>query len=262
MSMTDTYDPTAARETSAKGGLVLRDLKVAYGTAQALFGVSLAVRGGTTLAVLGVNGAGKSTLGRAVAGLIPVASGRIHFDGADITGLAPHRVSQAGLRYIPEGRGIFPGMSVADNLRQAALKLGKADRGLAIEETFDVFPVLAQRRGQRAGSLSGGEQQMLAMSLSLVSGPRLIIADEMSLGLAPKMVNVVFDSLQRARSAGITIILIEQFIHRALAFADDCAIFSRGRVSWSGPAGIASQAVLDRYLDEATDFDGLADGVR
>ncbi|UIX29263.1 ABC transporter ATP-binding protein [Streptomyces sp. GQFP] len=253
MSTVATYDPAAASESSANGGLVLRDLTVTYGTAQALFDVSLEVKGGTTLAVLGVNGAGKSTLGRALSGLVPVSGGRIHFDGADITGLAPHRVSRAGLRYIPEGRGIFPGLSVADNLRQAVLQLGKADRKNAIDETFEVFPVLAQRRSQRAGSMSGGEQQMLAMSLSLVAGPRLIIADEMSLGLAPKMVNVVFESLERARSAGITIILIEQFIHRALAFADDCAIFSRGRVTWSGPARTAGKEVLDSYLGEATD---------
>ncbi|MEV8546845.1 ABC transporter ATP-binding protein [Streptomyces sp. NPDC051572] len=254
MSTGTTNDPTAASDTSANGGLVLQDLTVTYGTAQALFDVSLEVEGGTTLAVLGVNGAGKSTLGRALSGLIPVTSGRIHFNGADITGLAPHRVSQAGLRYIPEGRGIFPGLSVADNLRQAALQLGgKADRKRAVDEVFEVFPVLGQRRDQRAGSMSGGEQQMLAMSLSLVSGPRLIIADEMSLGLAPKMVNVVFASLERARSAGITVILIEQFIHRALDFADDCAIFSRGRVTWRGSARTASKEVLDSYLGEATD---------
>ncbi|MFF5010937.1 ABC transporter ATP-binding protein [Streptomyces phaeochromogenes] len=250
---TSTHEPAAAPETSANGGLVIQDLTVTYGVAQALFDVSLEVKGGTILAVLGVNGAGKSTLGRALSGLVPVTSGRIHFDGADITGLAPHRVSRAGLRYIPEGRGIFPGLSVADNLRQAVLQLGKANRKSAIDETFEVFPVLAQRRNQRAGSMSGGEQQMLAMSLSLVAGPRLIVADEMSLGLAPKMVSVVFASLERARSAGITIILIEQFIHRALAFADDCAIFSRGRVTWTGPAGTAGKEVLDSYLGEATD---------
>jgi branched-chain amino acid transport system ATP-binding protein len=251
MSDVDTSDPAAARAASASGGLVLHDLTVTYGTAQALLGVSLVVRGGSTLAVLGVNGAGKSTLGRAVSGLIPVTSGRIYFDGADITGSEPHRVSRAGLRYIPEGRGIFPGLSVADNLRQAVLSVDKRDRKRAIEEIFDVFPVLSGRRSQRAGSLSGGEQQMLAMSLSLVVSPRLIIADEMSLGLAPKMVNVVFESLERARAAGITIILIEQFIHRALAFAGDCAIVGRGRVSWSGPAGAAGREVLERYLGES-----------
>jgi branched-chain amino acid transport system ATP-binding protein len=254
MSTATTSDRTAAGGAGSNGGLVLQDLTVSYGTAQALVDVSLEVKGGTTLAVLGVNGAGKSTLGRALSGLVPVTDGRILFDGSDITGLAPHRVSRAGLRYIPEGRGVFPGLSVADNLRQAVLQLGKADRKSAIDETFEVFPVLARRRGQRAGSMSGGEQQMLAMSLSLVAGPRLIIADEMSLGLAPKMVNVVFESLERARKAGITIILIEQFIHRALAFADEAAIFSRGRVTWSGPARTAGKGVLDSYLGEAADL--------
>jgi branched-chain amino acid transport system ATP-binding protein len=250
MTDVETHNPAAAREASANGGLVLHDVKAGYLAAQALFGVSLMVKGGSTLAVLGVNGAGKSTLGRAVSGLIGVVGGRVYFDGADITGRPPHQVSRAGLRYIPEGRGIFPGLSVADNLRQAVLSVRKSERGRASDEIFDLFPVLAQRRHQRAGSLSGGEQQMLAMSLSLIGRPRLIIADEMSLGLAPKMVNVVFESLERARSAGITIVLIEQFVHRALAFADDCAIFSRGRVSWSGPARAAQQEVLDRYLGE------------
>jgi branched-chain amino acid transport system ATP-binding protein len=252
VSTLDLSDPAAARQASANGGLVLRDLTVGYGTAQALFGLSLVVRGGSTLALLGLNGAGKSTLGRAVSGLVPVTGGRIYFDGADITGHAPHRVSQAGLRYIPEGRGIFPGLSVADNLRQAVLGLDRSARGPAIDRTFDIFPVLAQRRGQRAGSLSGGEQQMLAMSLALAGRPRLVIADEMSLGLAPKMVSTVFESLERARDTGITVILIEQFIHRALAFAGDCAILSRGRVSWGGPAGRAGPEVLDRYLGEAS----------
>jgi branched-chain amino acid transport system ATP-binding protein len=240
------------RQASSNGGLVVRDLQVAYGPARALSGISLAVKGGTTLALLGVNGSGKSTFGRAVSGLIPATGGQIFFDGAEITGRAPHHVSRLGLRYIPEGRGIFPGLSVADNLRQAVLKQSKDDQKRAIDDTFDVFPVLAQRRDQRSGSMSGGEQQMLAISIAMIAGPRLIIADEMSLGLAPKMVSAVFDSLGRARAAGITIILIEQFIHRALEFADECAIFNRGHVRWNGPAQAAGREILDGYLGETS----------
>ncbi|MEU4245334.1 ABC transporter ATP-binding protein [Actinoplanes sp. NPDC026619] len=246
-----TAAPTTARDT-ADGGLLVQDLKVGYGTSQALFGATFNARGGSTLAVLGVNGSGKSTFGRAVAGLVPITGGRIYFDGTDITGLSPHRISRAGLRYIPEGRGIFPGLTVNDNLKQALMPVGRGERGQALHDIFETYPVLFQRRSQRAGSMSGGEQQILAMSLALMSRPKLIIADEMSLGLAPKMVSAVFDSLERARSTGITVILIEQFIHRALAFADDCVILNRGTVGWFGEAGSAGTEVLDRYLGETS----------
>ncbi|WP_261566067.1 ABC transporter ATP-binding protein [Frankia gtarii] len=238
---------------SETGGLIVEDLNVRYGPAQALFGVSLSAGGGRVLAVLGANGAGKSTLGRAVSGLIPVTSGRVCFDGKDVTGWAPHRVRRAGLTYIPEGRGVFPGLSVLENLRMAVGQLdGRTARQDAITRAVDLFPVLGRREHQRAGSLSGGEQQMLAMARALAVKPRLIVADEMSLGLAPIMVNAVFDGLGKARDEGITIVLIEQFVHRALAFADDCIVLSRGVVGWSGPAKDAGQEVLDRYLGEAT----------
>ncbi|ODU30365.1 MAG: ABC transporter ATP-binding protein [Pseudonocardia sp. SCN 73-27] len=217
-----------------------------------MFGLDLAARGGSALAVLGPNGAGKSTLGRAVAGLVPVCSGRVWFDGQDITGWAAHRVRRAGLAYIPEGRGIFPGLSVLDNLRMAVRQLpSKKARETAIDAAYGLFPVLEQRRDQRAGSLSGGEQQMLALGRVLVVGPKLIVADEMSLGLAPLMVNAVFDGLATAREDGVTVVLIEQFVHRALAFADDCAVISRGQVTWSGPAAEAGPQVLEQYLGAA-----------
>lgn len=252
MSSPTTAEPTTPAQASANGGLLVQDLKVGYGTSRALFGVTFSARGGSTLAVLGVNGSGKSTFGRAVSGLVPVTSGRIYFDGADLTGRATHQVSRAGLRYIPEGRGIFPGLTVNDNLKQSLMPVARSERAQALHDTFEAYPVLWQRRAQRAGSMSGGEQQILAMSLALMSRPRLIIADEMSLGLAPTMVNAVFDSLERARSSGVTVILIEQFIHRALAFADDCVILNRGRVGWTGAAEAAGTEVLDRYLGETS----------
>jgi len=233
-------------------GLVVEDLHVRYGTSKALFGVSLALEPGQVLAVLGPNGAGKSTLGRAVSGLIPVASGHVHFGDREITGWAAHRVRNAGLTYIPEGRGIFPGLSVVDNLRMATRQLkGRAERQSAIDRVIELFPVLGKRGQQRAGSLSGGEQQMLALARALAVEPQLIIADEMSLGLAPMMVDKVFESLEHARTMGISIVLIEQFIHRALSFADDCVILSRGSVGWRGPAAEAGHEVLEQYLGES-----------
>jgi branched-chain amino acid transport system ATP-binding protein len=228
-------------------------LDVRYGPFRALFDVSVDLPRGSVVALLGPNGAGKSTLGRALSGLIPVTSGRVELEGKDITKWPAHRRRQAGLAYIPEGRGIFPGLSVIDNLRMAVRQAGsKREREEAIERAMTLFPVLGERRFQRAGSLSGGEQQMLALARALAVSPQVVIADEMSLGLAPLVVDAVFDGLERARQAGITVLLIEQFIHRALAMADECTILSRGRVSWSGRAADAGDEVLDRYLGESS----------
>jgi branched-chain amino acid transport system ATP-binding protein len=230
--------------------LEVSDLDVRYGSSRALFGVSLAVAPGTVLAVLGVNGAGKSTLARCISGLVAPFSGTVTFDGRDITGLAAHRIRRLGLTYVPEGRGIFPGLSVTDNLKMAVAQEPRGERAAAIERAVEHFPVLGNRSNQRAGSLSGGEQQMLALARALAVTPKLVIADEMSLGLAPLMTESVFESLERARTEGITIVLIEQFVHRALAMADSCVILTRGQVGWSGSAAEAGQEVLERYLGE------------
>jgi branched-chain amino acid transport system ATP-binding protein len=231
--------------------LEIEGLDVRYGTSQALFGVSLSVEAGTVLAVLGTNGAGKSTLARAVSGLVAPSAGRVRFEGRDVTGLSAHRIRKLGLTYIPEGRGIFPGLSVIDNLKMAVAQERRPDRPAAIDRAIDRFPVLGDRRTQRAGSLSGGEQQMLALARALAVSPKLVIADEMSLGLAPLVAESVFEGLEDARRSGITIVLSEQFIHRALAMADRCVILTRGRVGWSGAASDAGQEVIDRYLGEA-----------
>ncbi|WP_375501509.1 ABC transporter ATP-binding protein [uncultured Jatrophihabitans sp.] len=228
--------------------LIVSNLSVNYGAHQALFDVSMTVPTGHTVAVLGANGAGKSTLGRALSRLVPISSGRVTFGEVKITEMPAHKIRQTGLAYIPEGRGIFPGISVHDNVKMAIRRMPRAERADALENVLEVFPALKPRLGQRAGSMSGGEQQMLAMGMALAASPRLIIADEMSLGLAPLMVNTMFASLQRARERGISIILIEQFIHRALAFADECVILSRGSVSWAGRTADAGEQVLRRYL--------------
>jgi branched-chain amino acid transport system ATP-binding protein len=232
--------------------LQVQDLDVRYGPFRALFDVSMDVPRGSMVAMLGPNGAGKSTFGRAVSGLIPIHSGRIEYDGHDVTKWAPHRRSNSGISYIPEGRGIFPGLSVMDNLKMAVRTAGgRSEREAAIQRAIELFPVLGSRRLQRSGSLSGGEQQMLALARALAVSPKVLIADEMSLGLAPLVVDAVFDGLERAKKAGITVVLIEQFIHRALGMADLCVILQRGVLSWSGEASAAGDEVLDRYLGEA-----------
>jgi branched-chain amino acid transport system ATP-binding protein len=231
--------------------LVVEDLDVSYGASQALFGVSLEVAAGSLVAVLGANGAGKSTLARTVSGLVPSTAGRVRFDGVDVTKTAAHKLSADGLAHIPEGRGIFPGLSVLENLRMAVGRLKRGERVAAMDQAIERFPVIGQRLRQGAGTLSGGEQQMLALARALAVTPKLIIADEMSLGLAPMVVEDVFQGLDEARKSGITVVLIEQFVHRALALADHCVILTRGRVGWSGPASQAHQEVIDRYLGEA-----------
>jgi branched-chain amino acid transport system ATP-binding protein len=185
-----------------------------------------------------------------VSGLVPVAAGRIWFDGKDVTKRAAHKLSADGLAHIPEGRGIFHGLTVLENLRMAVKQLPRGARDEGLDRAVALFPVLGDRRRQSAGTLSGGEQQMLALSRALVVRPKLIIADELSLGLAPLVVDTVFEGLDEARRSGITVVLIEQFVHRALALADQCVILSRGRVGWSGPAAAAHQEIIDQYLGE------------
>jgi branched-chain amino acid transport system ATP-binding protein len=234
--------------------LSVQNLSVRYASVQALFDVSIDVPEGSVVAVLGANGAGKSTLARTASGLVPAFAGTVTFGGRDITKWHPHRIRREGLVHIPEGRGIFPGLSVQENLRMAVRRVGSSDqRKSAMTNAYGMFPVLADRRGQRAGTLSGGEQQMLALARALAVPPRVIIADEMSLGLAPLVVDFVFESIERASKTGVTIVLIEQFIHRALSLASECVILRQGSVAWTGPADQARQEVLDRYLGESAD---------
>ncbi|MBH0779775.1 ABC transporter ATP-binding protein [Nocardia bovistercoris] len=230
--------------------LSVRELAVRYGSAQALLDVSLEIPANSAVAVLGANGAGKSTLARALSGLIPVAGGTVEFDGADITGSSATKVRRAGMIHLPEGRGVFPRLTVQENLR-LALSVDRIGRAAAFERAFTFFPVLGQRRKQVAGTLSGGEQQMLSLARALMVNPKLVIADEMSLGLAPKLVDVVFDGLAAARRAGVAVLMIEQFASRAIAFADHCVILQRGGLAWSGPARQAGDELLHRYLGGA-----------
>jgi ABC-type branched-subunit amino acid transport system ATPase component len=250
--------PVAESSPQPSGGgepspvLAVKDLSVRYGEASVLCGVSFEVGGGRALAVLGANGAGKSTLARAVSGLVPPAGGRIVFAGTEIRGWPPHRIRRAGLVYLPESRGVFRSLTVIENLRMAAAELdGRRTRSQAVEQALEFFPALAARRRQPAYLLSGGEQQMLSLARAFAAFPQLVIADEMSLGLAPKLVEVVFEGLARAKREGVAVILIEQYIHRALAFADECVVLQRGELAWKGLASAAHGEVLRHYLGDA-----------
>jgi branched-chain amino acid transport system ATP-binding protein len=232
--------------------LAVENLSVRYGDAVALSGVSFSVGAGRALAILGANGAGKSSLARAVSGLVRPHGGRVTFAGNDIESWPAHRIRRAGMVHLPETRGIFRSLSVIDNLRMAAANLeGRQARREGVELALEIFPILAARRRQLASLLSGGEQQMLSLARVLATSPQLVIADEMSVGLAPKMVDLVFDGLHRAIQAGVTVVMIEQYVHRALAFADECLILQRGAVAWSGPSGAARAELLSRYLGDA-----------
>jgi branched-chain amino acid transport system ATP-binding protein len=240
---------------SAPGEVLLRvtDLEVAYGEARALFGVSFDVQAGSVTTVLGANGAGKSSLAAAIAGVVKPRAGRVEFAGDDITGKSAHAICKLGLAYVPENRNLFPHLSVKDNLwAQLRFSLPRAQRRDAFDHALELFPVLAERRRQAAGTLSGGEQQMLSLARVLAASPKLLIADEMSLGLAPKMVDLVFDSLRQARDDGVTVLLIEQFVERALGFADDAVILRHGLVGWRGHARDAGDELLAEYLGGET----------
>lgn len=229
--------------------LEVEDLEVSYGEARALFGVSLDVAEGRALAVLGRNGSGKSSLAAAIGGVLRPSAGRIAFAGRDITGASAHRVGRMGVAYVPEGRAIFPHLSVLENLRvRLRYAAPRRERTAALERALNTFPVLAERRRQSAGTLSGGEQQMLSLARVLAAPPRLLVADEMSLGLAPRLVDLVFDALHRARSEGVTVVLVEQYVERALEFADDAVILRRGRVAWRGAASEARSELIAEYL--------------
>ncbi|HUJ67316.1 MAG TPA: ATP-binding cassette domain-containing protein [Acidimicrobiales bacterium] len=245
--------PPATAGPSGSLALAVEGLSVSYGEAMALTDISFRVDAGKVLAVLGSNGAGKSSLARAISGLVQAQDGRVLFGDEDVRAWTPDRIRRAGLLHLPEGRGVFRSLTVIDNVKMAAASVdgGRKARREAVAIAFDTFPVLASRRRQVAGSLSGGEQQMLSLARALATAPKLIVADEMSLGLAPRLVDLVFDGLARARDRGVTVVMIEQYVHRALAFADDCLVLQRGALAWHGPARQAGGEVLSRYLGEA-----------
>jgi branched-chain amino acid transport system ATP-binding protein len=217
--------------------LELRNVTAGYGQFTALWDVSLRVDAGEAVAVVGPNGAGKTTLMRVISGLIAPRSGEIAFEGRTIGGRPAYEVVGRGIAHVPEGRRIFPALSVFDNLRMGAF-LPTARRRFAesLARVYALFPVLAERRTQRAGSLSGGEQQMLAVGRALMSGPKLILLDEPSMGLAPVMVLRLFDLIRRVRQEGYTILVVEQNVRQVLKLVDRAYLLEVGRIKMEGRA--------------------------
>jgi branched-chain amino acid transport system ATP-binding protein len=231
--------------------LAVEGLLVRYGPIVAVREVSLRVGQGEIVTLLGANGAGKSSFLNAVAGLVPAAGGRVRFRGEEIQRLAPERIVKRGLSLTPEGRRVFPRLTVADNLRLGAVpQSDRASVTAARERVFELFPVLSERSGQVAGTLSGGQQQMLAIGRSLMAGPKLLLLDEPSLGLAPILVDQIFELLARLREQGTTILLVEQNVHRALELADRAYVLAGGEIEREGPAAeLRASAEIERaYL--------------
>lgn len=217
--------------------LEIRDLDVGYGPVLALRGVGLTVGEGESVAVIGANGAGKSTLLRTISGLLRPRRGGITFDGARLDHLQPYEVAALGIAHVPEGRRVLPDLTVEENLDLGAyVPHAKARRKESLSWVYGIFPRLAERRRQRAGTLSGGEQQMLAVGRGLMLRPRLLMLDEPSLGLAPILVDVTFEKIGEVRKQGIGILLIEQNVQRALGLVDRGYVLEGGRVVLQGPS--------------------------
>jgi branched-chain amino acid transport system ATP-binding protein len=216
--------------------LEVRDLRVAYGQVEAVRGASLAVEEGRIVTLIGPNGAGKTSLLSALAGLVPPAGGTVLLGGREVTGLPAHRAVAAGLSLVPEGRAILGRMTIEENLRLAGeLRRPRAEVEAAIAEQYQRFPVLGERRRLLAGTLSGGEQQMLAFARALVARPRILLLDEPSMGLSPLLVDRIFEMVQAIHREGRTILLVEQNARIALSVADHAYVLERGQVVLSGP---------------------------
>lgn len=237
--------------------LELDGIEAGYGRFRVLHGLSIAVPAGAIVAVLGPNGAGKSTLMRVIGGLMQPSAGSVRFRGRDVTSRSGAERARLGICLVPEGRGIFPGLSVSENLALAApTRALRGVRGLgaaSAERVVDMFPILRDRLDQRAGSLSGGEQQMLAVARALLTDPSIVLFDEPSLGLAPMIVDALYDVIARMHAAGTTIVLVEQYVGRALAIAQLVVMLERGSVAFAGEPGELSEvdAGLDAYLGRA-----------
>ena len=217
--------------------LEIADLSVRYGKHTALDGINATVGAGEMVAILGANGAGKSSLLGSVGGRVKPASGTIRYKGADLLALPQHQLVEEGIALVPEGRGIFPAMSVEDNLSLGALpKRAQAGAAQRRDEVFALFPKLAQRRTQVAGTMSGGEQQMVAVGRALMSAPDLLLLDEPSLGLAPIVAQELFAALGRIRAGGLTVMIVEQNAAATLALADRAYLLEAGRIIGAGPA--------------------------
>ena len=230
--------------------LEIRDLVARYGKITALDGISLDVEEGEIVTLIGANGAGKTTTLRAISGLAPIASGSVRFDGHDLARVRPDRIVRAGIGHSPEGRRVFPRMTVRENLELGAFTRRGPEIATDIERVLTIFPRLKERYAQKAGTMSGGEQQMLAMGRALMSRPRVLLLDEPSLGLSPLLVQTIFSVIRDINAEGTTILLIEQNARQALAVANRGYVLEVGKIAHSGLASelAASEAVRAAYL--------------
>jgi branched-chain amino acid transport system ATP-binding protein len=251
LTTTDSIRPNGQGEAPA---LEVRGMDAGYGQTTVLRDVSLTVPAGSVVALLGPNGAGKTTLLRAISGFVAVSAGSVHLAGEDVTRAKPHRRFAAGLCHVPEGRGVFRGLTVRDNLVMQARPGAEAD---AIERAAAAFPILGDRLAQPAGTLSGGEQQMLAMAAAYVRDASLVLVDEASLGLAPIVVDEIFAFLEQLTAERGALLIVDQFAARALRMASTGYVLRRGRVVHSGPAAdLLASDVFEQYLGTAAEAPG------
>ena len=233
--------------------LELREVEAGYGPFRALFGVSLAVGAREAVALVGANGAGKTTLARVASGLLAPTAGRVLVDGEPVSdgGSSAWRFVRRGVAHAPEGRSVFASLTVQENLALSFHRaFGRAGLAGGLDRAYELFPRLGERRGQVAGTLSGGEQRMLSLARVLVESPRLLIADELSLGLAPMVVDQVFETLSQIRATGTALLIVEQQVGHALELCDRAAVLEHGSITWQGPTAEAG-AVLESRLFES-----------
>jgi len=239
--------------TAAPPALELENVSAAYSTYRALFGVSLTVPADGIVALVGSNGAGKSTLARVATGLVPVTSGTVRICGEDVSKLSAHRVARMGVTHVPEGRAVFASLTVEENLTVSFLKrTGRRGTAEALARAYDAFPVLAERRRQYGGTLSGGQQRILSLAKVLAVAPKLLVVDELSLGLAPVIVDQVYDGLVSIHRQGCALLVVEQQVDRALAIADTAVLLVKGSVAWQGPAAEAKPVLETQMLSGAS----------
>jgi branched-chain amino acid transport system ATP-binding protein len=230
--------------------LTIEGLRAGYGAVEVLRGVDLHIAPGELVALLGSNGAGKTTLNSVVSGLVPTWAGRVLFDGQDLTSAHYRRVVQAGLIQVPEGRKVFPNLTVLENLELGAFTRARARRAQNLSHVFDTFPRLRERQTQLAGTMSGGEQQMLAIGRGLMAEPKLLILDEPSLGLSPLLVEELFNLIAKLRADGLAVLLVEQNVVQSLAIADRAYVMENGSIRFSGTSSelLASDTLRQAYL--------------
>jgi branched-chain amino acid transport system ATP-binding protein len=247
-------------ERSAPPALNFEHLSAAYGPYRALFDVSFSIAPGSIAALLGSNGAGKSTVSRVATGLLPSTEGRLYVNGIDVTGQPAFKTARRGVSHVPEGRAVFSSLTVEENLTIAfRQRLGRKLVNDALSRAYDTYPILCERRKQRAGTLSGGQQRLLSLAKVLVAPPQLLVADELCLGLAPLVVEAVYDGLRAMSEAGTTLLVVEQQVERVLDIAQHVLILERGAIAYDGgPSGAlgAMEGILASRGERITLFSG------